>query len=49
MTWSTSARRFHRVVALDAKTGKQLWLFDPRTVEEGPPMDGTGLNSRGVA
>jgi quinoprotein glucose dehydrogenase len=40
---------FHRVVALDAETGAQLWVFDPRTYEEGPPLSGTGLNSRGVA
>src|SRR5262245_8599466 len=39
---------FHRVVALDADTGRQLWLFDPRTYEEGPPMTGSALNSRGV-
>jgi glucose dehydrogenase len=40
---------FHRVVALDANIGAQLWVFDPRTYEEGPPLSGTGLNSRGVA
>ena len=40
---------FHRVVALNAETGAQLWVFDPRTFEEGPPLSGTGLNSRGVA
>src|SRR5262245_41698759 len=40
---------FHRVVALDAETGAQLWVFDPKTYEEGPPLSGTGLNSRGVA
>jgi quinoprotein glucose dehydrogenase len=40
---------FHRVVALDAETGAQRWVFDPRTFEEGPPLSGTGLNSRGVA
>src|SRR5262245_52390555 len=40
---------FHRVVALDAETGAQLWVFDPRTHEEGPPLSGTGLNSRGLA
>ena len=26
---------FHRVAALDAETGAQLWLFDPKTYEEG--------------
>jgi quinoprotein glucose dehydrogenase len=40
---------FHQVVALSADTGEQLWLFDPQTYEEGPPLSGTGLNSRGVA
>jgi quinoprotein glucose dehydrogenase len=40
---------FHQVVALDPDTGEQRWLFDPRTYEEGPPVSGTGLNSRGVA
>jgi quinoprotein glucose dehydrogenase len=40
---------FHRIVALDADTGAQLWVFDPKTYEEGPPLVFTGLNSRGVA
>jgi quinoprotein glucose dehydrogenase len=40
---------FHRIVALNADTGAELWVFDPRTYEEGPPLVGTGLNSRGVA
>jgi len=40
---------FHRVVALDAETGAERWVFDPRTYEEGPPLIWTGLNSRGVA
>jgi quinoprotein glucose dehydrogenase len=40
---------FHQVAALNPETGQQLWLFDPRTYEEGPPLSGTGLNSRGVA
>ncbi len=40
---------FHRVVALDAETGAQRWIFDPKTYEEGPPLIWTGLNSRGVA
>ncbi len=40
---------FHRVVALNAETGAQLWVFDPRTHEEGRPLSATGLNSRGVA
>ena len=40
---------FHQVVALNAETGQARWVFDPRTYEEGPPLSGTGLNSRGVA
>ncbi len=40
---------FHRIVALDADSGAQLWVFDPKTYEEGPPLVFTGLNSRGVA
>jgi quinoprotein glucose dehydrogenase len=40
---------FHQVVALNAASGQVLWVFDPRTYEEGPPLSGTGLNSRGVA
>src|ERR1700741_1781156 len=40
---------FHRIVALDPETGSQVWVFDPRTYEEGPPLSGTGLNSRGLA
>jgi quinoprotein glucose dehydrogenase len=40
---------FHRIAALDAETGHQLWVFDPKTYEEGPPLSGTGLNSRGLA
>jgi quinoprotein glucose dehydrogenase len=40
---------FHQVVALNAESGQVLWAFDPRTYEEGPPLSGTGLNSRGVA
>jgi len=40
---------FHRVVALNAETGAQVWAFDPKTHEEGRPLSQTGLNSRGVA
>jgi glucose dehydrogenase len=40
---------FHRIVALDAESGRQLWVFDPKTYEEGVPLSGTGWNSRGVA
>jgi quinoprotein glucose dehydrogenase len=40
---------YHRIVALDPDTGAQLWVFDPKTYEEGPPLIWTGLNSRGLA
>jgi quinoprotein glucose dehydrogenase len=40
---------FHNVVALNAETGAQLWVFDPKTYEEGQPLSGTGFNSRGAA
>jgi quinoprotein glucose dehydrogenase len=38
---------YHRVIAIDAETGKQIWAFDPKTYEEGPPIAGTGSH-RGV-
>ena len=38
---------YHRVIAIDAETGKQIWAFDPKTYEEGPPVAGTGPH-RGV-
>ena len=40
---------FHRIAALEPETGRQLWVFDPRTYEEGPPLSNTGYNSRGLA
>ena len=39
---------YHRLVALNAETGQQLWVFDPRTYEQGQPIAGTGSH-RGVA
>ena len=33
---------YHRVVALNAETGQQIWAFDPRTYAEGPAVAGTG-------
>lgn len=27
---------YHRVVALDARTGRELWSYDPRSIEWGP-------------
>jgi len=40
---------YNRVVALDADTGRQLWSYDPKAYEEGPPASGQGLIHRGVA
>ena len=38
---------FHRVVALDAETGKELWAFDPEAWKG--EEDNIGLKHRGVA
>ena len=40
---------YNRVVALDAATGDELWVYDPGTTEWGQPPNGTGLVHRGVA
>ena len=40
---------FHRIAALDPETGRERWVFDPKTYEEGAPLTGTGFNSRGLA
>ena len=40
---------YNRVVALEAETGKQLWVFDPKSYEDGQPPNGTGFVHRGVA
>lgn len=40
---------YNRVVALDARTGRELWSFDPRMYEWGQPPNGTGYVHRGVA
>jgi glucose dehydrogenase len=40
---------YNRVVALDAETGKQLWVYDPKAWEPGQPPNGTGFVHRGVA
>ncbi len=40
---------YNRVVALDAGTGREIWSYDPQTVEWGKPPNGTGLVHRGVA
>jgi quinoprotein glucose dehydrogenase len=40
---------YNRVVALDAETGRQLWVYDPKPYEDGQPPNGTGFVHRGVA
>jgi glucose dehydrogenase len=41
---------YHRVVALDAKTGKELWNYDPHSYELGPGIPGQPFAfHRGVA
>src|SRR6185436_3541919 len=40
---------YNRVAALDAETGAQKWVFDPKAYEDGQPPNGTGFVHRGVA
>ena len=40
---------YNRVVALDARTGTELWRYDPKAYEDGQPPNGTGFVHRGVA
>ena len=40
---------YNRVAALDAETGAQLWIFDPKAYELGQPPNGTGFVHRGIA
>jgi quinoprotein glucose dehydrogenase len=40
---------YNRVAALDAETGRQLWVFDPKAYEEGATSSGQGFVHRGVA
>ena len=41
---------FNRVIALDARDGKQLWAYDPEAWKTyGQPSNGTGFVHRGVA
>ena len=41
---------YNRVVALNAETGRQLWLYDPKAYEEeGQALNGVGYVHRGVA
>ncbi|MES2521749.1 MAG: pyrroloquinoline quinone-dependent dehydrogenase [Gemmatimonadota bacterium] len=37
------------VAALDARTGRELWRYDPETWRAGQPSNGTGFVHRGVA
>ena len=40
---------YNRVVALDARTGRELWRYDPEPYKDGQPPNGTGFVHRGVA
>src|SRR5262245_10578205 len=40
---------YNRVVALEARTGKERWRFDPEPFRDGQPPNGTGFVHRGVA
>ena len=40
---------YARVVALDADTGAELWVFDPRAYEDSPRGAGPSFKHRGVA
>ena len=40
---------YNRVVALDARSGAELWSYDPKPYEDGQPPNGTGFVHRGVA
>jgi quinoprotein glucose dehydrogenase len=39
---------YNRVVALDARTGKERWRYDPEPFKDGQPPNGTGFVHRGV-
>ncbi len=39
---------YNRVVALDARTGTELWSYDPKPYEDGQPPNGSGFVHRGV-
>jgi quinoprotein glucose dehydrogenase len=40
---------YNRVVALEARTGRELWRYDPEPFKDGQPPNGTGFVHRGVA
>ena len=40
---------YSRVAAIDAKSGRELWAYDPKAYEAGQPASGQGFIHRGVA
>jgi quinoprotein glucose dehydrogenase len=40
---------YNRVVALEARGGRELWRYDPEPYKDGQPPNGTGFVHRGVA
>jgi quinoprotein glucose dehydrogenase len=40
---------YNRVVALDARSGRERWSFDPEAYRDGQPASGQGFVHRGVA
>ena len=40
---------YNRVVALDARSGVEMWRYDPEPFKDGQPPNGTGFVHRGVA
>jgi quinoprotein glucose dehydrogenase len=40
---------YNHVVALDARSGAELWRYDPKAYVDGQPPNGTGFVHRGVA
>src|SRR5262249_17343180 len=40
---------YNRVIALDPRTGREVWHYDPRAYEAGQVPNGTGFVHRGVA
>jgi quinoprotein glucose dehydrogenase len=40
---------YNRVVALEAETGAEIWSYDPQSIVDGQPPNGTGYVHRGIA
>jgi glucose dehydrogenase len=40
---------YNRVVAIEARSGRELWRYDPEPFKDGQPPNGTGFVHRGVA